>query len=263
MMSNIRWICVCWVIVGFLSAGIAFADDPLAKPGDAIAREHLTRGNKLYRLREFEQAIEEYKSGALREDAHVFAYNLGQCYRQLGKYDNAIWHYERFLARAQPTGELKNAIDDFVKQMKAELEKKAMAQKPIEPAADSAKPSPTPAAPTVTEATEHVAPWYTDRVAWALAGAGALATGVGGYFLLDAADLSDRSNNEPRQELREKLRDQAGQRRLLGTIAGLGGLGLLASGIVKLTLHPTANEQRSTAWSIGLTRDGVQVSGDF
>lgn len=48
-------------------------------------------------MREFDGAVKEYKAGALIESAAIFDYNLGQCYRQLGKYADAIWHYERCL----------------------------------------------------------------------------------------------------------------------------------------------------------------------
>lgn len=80
----------------------ADADDP----SDPIARERLSQGNKLYRLREFAKAIDEYKAGVLAEDAPVFAFNLGQCYRQLSTDDAAaIWHFERYLSRGHPTAE--------------------------------------------------------------------------------------------------------------------------------------------------------------
>lgn len=36
--------------------------------------------------------IVEYNAGALVEPAPVFDYNLGQSYRQLGKYREALWH---------------------------------------------------------------------------------------------------------------------------------------------------------------------------
>ena len=53
-MSIIRWSLVCWFVLGTVLASFARADDPLAKPKDPVAREHLLQGNKRYRLREFE-----------------------------------------------------------------------------------------------------------------------------------------------------------------------------------------------------------------
>jgi tetratricopeptide (TPR) repeat protein len=119
------------VSLGFVLATTAHAD-PLAKPTNVVARDYLTTGNRFYRLREFEKAIEEYKAGAVREDSPIFYYNLGQCYRQLGRYEDAIWHYERFLERGKPTGEVEASVRDFIVQMRGELEKKAMKQPPIE-----------------------------------------------------------------------------------------------------------------------------------
>ncbi|MEP6864173.1 MAG: tetratricopeptide repeat protein [Deltaproteobacteria bacterium] len=176
-------------LLGFL--GTARADDPLAKPKDPVAQEHLSQGNKLYRLRDFDKAIEEYKAGALKEDAPVFLYNLGQCYRQLGKYEDAIWHYERFLSRAQPTGDMRTAVEDFVKQMKSELDKKAMSQPPTEPAPEPKPKLEAARQPVAPQPVAPVDPWYADGLGWTFAGAGLLATGIGGYLLLDANDLYD------------------------------------------------------------------------
>ena len=115
--------------------------DALANPTDAVARKHLVTGNRYYRvLRDFEKAIEEYQAGALKEDAPVFSYNLGQCYRRLGRYEDAIWHYERFLERGRPTGGVEASVRKFIAEMKGELEKKAMTQ-PIQPAAPAAAPT--------------------------------------------------------------------------------------------------------------------------
>lgn len=270
-MWNRRRSLACWLAVGLALSGSALADDPLAKPKNVSAREHLSQGNKLYRVREFEKAIEEYKAGALDEDASVFHYNLGQCYRQLGKYDDAIWHYERFLLRAQPTGDLKSAVEDFVKQMKAEREKKAMTQLPIEPAPDprpplSSSPSPSqlPMVGTMPAPSEAIDPWYADAVGWGLTSTGLIAVGIGAYYLSDAADIFDAANGEDQQDARQRLRDEASKRRLIGAGFGIGGVGLLAVGIVKLVLHPSKPAASSTAaWGIGITGDGVQVHGTF
>ncbi len=95
-----------WTALG----GGAAHGDPLAKPKTRDARQHLERGNKLYTLRDFDKAIEEYRAGLLVEDAPVFQYNLAQAYRLSGNYQQALWFYERFEKRAHPTGELKQAI---------------------------------------------------------------------------------------------------------------------------------------------------------
>jgi tetratricopeptide (TPR) repeat protein len=123
---------VVWLLSAFATPVQA---DALAKPTNVVAREHHTTGNRYYRLGEFEKAIEEYKAGALREDAPVFSWNLGQCYRMLGRHEEAIWHYERFLDRGKPTGEVEAAAKKFIAQMQAEIETKlAMKQPRVEPA---------------------------------------------------------------------------------------------------------------------------------
>lgn len=133
---------VAWLLCAFATTAHA---DAFAKPTNPVAREHLKVGNRLYRIREFEKAIEEYKAGALREAATVFHYNLGQCYRQLGRYEEALWHYERFLGRGKPTGEVEQVTRKFIAQMKVELEKQATQRPPAEPTPD---PGPTAAQPT-------------------------------------------------------------------------------------------------------------------
>ena len=51
-----------------LAARPAQAD--LTKPKDPVAREHLEQGNRYYRVREFDKAIDEYKAGALIISRH-------------------------------------------------------------------------------------------------------------------------------------------------------------------------------------------------
>jgi tetratricopeptide (TPR) repeat protein len=240
----------------------AYADDSLAKPRDAEAAERLTVGNRLYRLGEFERAIDEYKAGALEEDAPVFHYNLGQCYRQLGRYEDAIWQYERFLARGKPTGEIKNAVDGFIKQMNDELTKKAMTQQPIEPAADPK--SPAPAVPTSVTIVEHAEPWYKDGVGWGLAGAGTLGVGVSLGFFVSAQGLDDDANAETGQENRDRLHDRASDRRVIGAVVGVVGVGVLVTGVVKLIIRPTARSRTVKSFvGIGIVRDGLVVTGRF
>lgn len=128
-------LCVLWLTAALATTAHA---DALAKPTNPIAHEHLKHGNRYYRQREFEKAIEEYKLGAAREAAPVFHYNLGQCFRKLHRYREALWHYEIFLRHGEPTGEVEAAVQTFIAEMKRELEKAATEQPAIEPAPSAA-----------------------------------------------------------------------------------------------------------------------------
>jgi tetratricopeptide (TPR) repeat protein len=207
-----RWL-VCWLAWCVVTTATAHADDPLARPDDAVARDYLQQGNRFYRLHDLARAIDAYKAGSLREDSPVFLYNLAQCHRQLGNFAESIWHYERFVARARPAGLLRTTIDRFVRDMKIELGRSP----PIESAE----------------------PWYADGVGWSLAGAGAIAASAGGYLWLDAADLDDRANHEPRDTARESLHDSASARRGIGAVIGIAGIGVVVAGILKLSIRPT------------------------
>ncbi len=250
--------------VGLLALVIATparADDALAKPRNATAQQRLAAGNKLYRVREFDKAVDEYKAGALVEDVPVFHYNLGQCYRQLGRYDDAIWHYERFLDRSKPTGEVRAAVDAFVTQMKSELAKKAMTQPPTDPAPIPDKPLSEPKTHTVVEPGER---WYADAFGWGLAGAGAIGVGTSIGLILNAKALDDDANNEPNQEVRNSLRDRAETRRLTGTIVGAFGVAAFAAGAIKLVIYRKARERTvTTSWNIGVGRDSIFLLGRF
>lgn len=264
------------IVLGLWSSFAALATStahagPLSKPALPEARNHLALGNRLYGVRSFVEAISEYKAGSLIEPAPVFDYNLGQSYRQLGKYEEAIWHYERFLARGNPQGEVLDAVKGFIAQMKSELDKKAMAQKP-EPAPSaspvSSQESPPPVSPRQTTpynerpAARTKEPWYHDGFGWAFAGAGALGVAVGTGFLINAASLNDEANKSANQADYSRLHDKASTRNLAGAITGAGGAGLLIIGIIKLAIHSKEPSQ-ITAWNLAPAGNGVMVFGRF
>ena len=242
-------------VLGTLCIAVPAHADPLARPASPAARDHLIHGNRLYGIRSFEDAVAEYRAGALIEPAPVFDYNLGQCFRQLGKYPEAIWHYERFLSRGNPQRELLDAVHRFLAQMKAELDKTAMAQTPPEPA-------PPPRIRLHDLAIDRTQAWYEDEFGWGLAGVGFVAAAAGGGLLIDAASLDGEADVTTNQQIRDRLKDKAHTRNLLGAVIGLGGAGLLATGIVKLAVHPK-ERSRTTSWNIAVSGTGVMVLGRF
>jgi len=259
-------------------AGPALADPPIARPKDPAALKHLDVATKLYDIRSFEQAIEEYKAGALVEPAAVFDYDLAQCYRQLHKYKDAIWFYQRFLKESPQTPEHNEAVKKFIEQMQAELDQKAMTAPPTEDAnapapatpVKPAAPAPTTTAPVATNEDKEPPPpastdrWYHDPIGWGLVGGGVAALGVSTYFLLDARSKDLDSNMTAGQTEQTSLRNTAHSHRVIGGIVGGIGIAAVAAGVVKLVLHPSATEQPETARiDLNVTSNGFAVTGRF
>jgi tetratricopeptide (TPR) repeat protein len=208
--------------------------DPLAKPSSSAARDHLASGNKLYAIREFDSAIAAYKAGALIEDAPVFQYNLGQAYRLAGKYQEALWHYDRFVRRTNPTGALKESIEQLTAQMKAELEKAATKQPPVEAASGqpsmATEASALPQPPPPREA--HQSP--NERWRWVAAGSGTLVLGGAAMAFSIWGDRTyDRAKESTVQSDRDNLESSANSRRYVAQGLGIAALGC-AGGAVYL-----------------------------
>lgn len=265
----------CLVVAGclLLIGGVGSAGNPLARPASREAREHLDRGNRLYHTRSFEEAIVEYKAGALIESATVFDYNLAQSYRQLGKYTEAIWHYERFLNYGHPDGELLDAVNAFLKEMRAQLANRAQTMPPNDPAqpgTDGATVPPTVRGSPPSEprraggATTGASSAGPDWLGWGLAGTGVAAMGTAAIVLLGASHLNDQANMEPDVRRWNQLHDQAGTRRTIGIVIGIGGIGLTAAGVVRLVLHTGETPRPSAArLDVGITSNGMFVAGKF
>lgn len=242
-------------VLGALFIAAAAQADPLARPASPEARAHLIHGNRLYGVRSFEEAVAEYRAGVLSEPAAVFDYNLGQCFRHLGKYQEAIWHYERFLSRGNPQGELLDAVHGFITQMNAELDKKAMTRTPAEPA-------PPPSIYLHEQPPGRAEAWYEDGFGWGLAGVGLVGVAVGGGLLIDAVSLNGEADMTTNQQVRDRLKDREHTRNLLGAVIGIGGAGLLTTGIVKLAVHPK-KPSRIASWNIAVSGNGLTILGQF
>lgn len=251
----------------------AWANDPaLAQPKEPAARLHFTQGNRLYRIRKFDEAVAEYQAGAVIEPVPVFDYNLGQCYRKLGKHADAIWHYERFLRNGQPEGELHALVTEFLRQLRAELDRKtALAPAPpaeILPAASlpaaSAGPPPLAAADLSVSAAARDERWYSDRLGWGLVASSVAAAGGTAYLLASAAALQSDAVANPDESRRLELREAARSRRVIGAAFGAGSAALLAIGAIKLAIHSRGpSDAQAASWSVGVSGRGVTVLGRF
>lgn len=233
--------------------------DPRAEPTTPEARAHFDRGGKLFGLQDFEGAILAYKQAALIENLPVFDLALGQCYRKLHRYDDALWHFQRFLKYGRPSGNVRKGVEDLMAQMRAEhapvVPHSAPSDPPAAPLAATA-----PAAPTV----ERGDPWYRDGLGLALVGIGTLAAGTAGYLVFDGHRLRDDSNTDPVQARRNQLYDESVSRYRLSAAFGIAGGSLLVAGILRLASRPSARIRRdATSWNLEVTGHGVMAFGQF
>ncbi|HSR98235.1 MAG TPA: tetratricopeptide repeat protein [Kofleriaceae bacterium] len=85
------------IAIAAIAARVAWAEDPALRE----AKLHFERGEKLYALTRFSEAIDEYQKAFDARPLPDFLFNIGQCYRNLGDYDSAIFSYRKYLTLAQ------------------------------------------------------------------------------------------------------------------------------------------------------------------
>lgn len=106
---------VCFAVAA--PARSAHADDPATR----AARRHFERGEKLFALGKFDEALEEYQTAFDAKPLPGFLYNIGQCYRNLGDYDQAIFSFKKYL-KLEPDASNKEAVERLIEELE---EKKA------------------------------------------------------------------------------------------------------------------------------------------
>ena len=194
MRAACQYVVISLCLISVVS--VARADRYFPRPRKAEACAHLDRGNQLYNLRNFQQAIAEYEAGALIEPGPVFDYNLGQANRQLENYRAALWYYERYMNETDPPPVVREAVIAFIAEAKAHLEDKT-------PRMGAATPNPS-LVPTGSNAQAPAAQGvavgavdasrsqersrgepqarHPDWIAWSLMAMGAVGLGVGTYL---------------------------------------------------------------------------------
>ena len=106
---------LCAVLV---LARVAHADDPATR----AARRHFDRGQKLFTLGKFDQALDEYQKAFDASPIPDFLYNIGQCHRNLGNYEQAIFSFKRFL-QLDPEAENRDKVEIIIDELEDKLER--------------------------------------------------------------------------------------------------------------------------------------------
>jgi tetratricopeptide (TPR) repeat protein len=107
---------VCLAVA--VPARTASADDPATRS----ARRHFERGEKLFALGKFDDALEEYQTAFDAKPLPGFLYNIGQCFRNLGDLDQAIFSFKKYL-RLEPEAENKEAVERLISDLEEQKAK--------------------------------------------------------------------------------------------------------------------------------------------
>jgi tetratricopeptide (TPR) repeat protein len=97
-----------------ITARVASADDPALR----AAKLHFERGEKLYALTRFTEALDEYQLAFDAKPIADFLFNIGQCYRNLADYDSAIFSYKKYLKLA-PDAPNRARVEQLITELEA------------------------------------------------------------------------------------------------------------------------------------------------
>jgi hypothetical protein len=246
-----------WVLAVVLStAGVAAAEGPTMAPA---AKAQLDRGLERFKAKDYAASIAAFDAGYAIDPKPEFLYVKAQAQRLGGDCRTAIATYRAYLATHPPHDKVEYAaanIDRCEKQIAAEP---APAVQPEEPA-----PQPSPAPPAAPPESPPLVPSdaaprsrWSDRTAWAIAGGGAVAIGVGAAFaLLARGAANDATNAEDLFEW-EAAHDTWARDRRVAQVATVVGLGLGVVAAVRFATAPAAGARVAVSHGGGM----VMVEG--
>ena len=101
---------VCFLLLAFARA--AHAEDP----SERAAKRHYERGQKLFNLQKFDEALDQFQKAFDAKPFPGFLYNIGQCHRNLGDYDAAIFSFKRYL-KLEPEAENREQVEELIEEL--------------------------------------------------------------------------------------------------------------------------------------------------
>lgn len=229
-------------------------------------RAYFSLGLNHFELKQYEQAIADFKAGYALTPRPLFLYNIAQSARATGKRDMAIEYYRKYVAaETDPTAPEVEDAGRWIDRLSHAAASTAGASPEANPssppaAVESAPASPvskTTAAPASAVSSQVPPPpaspayrWYEDRVGDALCVAGIAAIGVGGGVLGDA--MSRIGNARASYSAFLDAHAAVGERTAGVVVLGVGAA-LLVGGVVRYVwrARKSRRDRRAVAASSG------------
>jgi len=118
-MSRAIFLLLAICIAAVAPARVAHAEDAAMRS----AKRHYERGQKLFALQKFDEALDQFQQAFDAKPIPGFLFNIGQCQRNLGDYESAIFSFKRYL-KLDPDADNREQVEELIEQ----LEKKQAAE---------------------------------------------------------------------------------------------------------------------------------------
>lgn len=259
MLPILRRLAMALVLTTASGVVLAQAKDPAVE-----AKERFETGRRLYRLNNYDRAIEEWKAGYLVKADPVFLFNIAQAYREKKDFENALKFYENYL-KDLPTATNRDAVEHRIAELREALKKRDEASHapptgPIEQDETSTPPKPGPTThepPLVTDSHADTVPARPGRgmkIAGIVTGAvGVALIGTSVAFALSArsAESDVQAAVDAGQRWTPELRDKDSSGRLSSTLS-----------TVSLSVGIAAVVGGGVLYYLGARRSGTAARGE-
>jgi len=98
MIQRFLWV-ACSIVLILVVTGSPKASDGMKK-----AKQHFVTAEAHYKLGRFAEALQEYSKAYEFASLPAFLFNMGQCHRQLGNHERAVFFYEGYLRESPKAG---------------------------------------------------------------------------------------------------------------------------------------------------------------
>jgi hypothetical protein len=142
VLRPIRKAAIAFVFVTVVGAAALLARPAAAAPtpeDKTKAREHYQKGLTHYDIKEFPEALAEFKNAYRIVQDPAFLFNIAQCYRKLGQDAEALDYYRNYVRRF-PNAPNRAEVDRRIQEIEREQEARSLVGAPPPPT--DTKPGP-------------------------------------------------------------------------------------------------------------------------
>ena len=96
------------------------SDSGKKKSSSKKAKKHFRQGQRMFAMGRFRKALASYEKAYSLSKHPDILFNIAQCYRNLGDYESAIYHFETYLEK-KPEADNREAVLELIDKLDAEM----------------------------------------------------------------------------------------------------------------------------------------------